>query len=134
MTPLEQAIADLGTDITSITTDHIAQLLQIQAEVQHEHDVQQALGAYQLALQNWQLNNQQRGWYGLPLLPRPEPEPMLVEFFKQAQNSAPDRLTAKQAYYAGIREGLRRVVSGPALDRFLAAVNTEEQNAIAGPS
>ena len=128
MTALEQAIAEVGKDISSVTPEHIAQLLQVQAEVQREHDVQRALAAYQLAVRNWQLNNDQRGYYGLPLLPKPEVPAIVTEYFQQVQNSRPDKLKPKQAYYAGMREGLRRSTSGKPMDQLLAEVSAEEQS------
>ncbi len=136
-TPLQQAISALfaaaGPGLKQLTPDQLNQLIAIQAANQSEHDVIEALKTFAVQFEANVLNNEQRGWYHLPLLP-PVPLPPIVESFMASIPALPQP-GPLDTFYAGMVEAIRSFVSAELQGPILAQIGQQARAAgvISGP-
>lgn len=134
----EKVIATLRAQVGDLAQwgpEHIRVLLATQTTSNDEAEFVRQLDEYNKQLESNALNNEQRGWYGLPLLPKPLPNAFLYQFVGNIKTKvdaipvSPDstKKNLQIAYFNGIKEGLRRAgISGVIID----AVDNEQKLAI----
>lgn len=138
LSAFEKKVATLRAQVGDLAQwgpEHIKVLLETETVANDEHQFVETLREYNNQLVSNALNNEQRGWYGLPLLPKPLPNAFLYQFIGNIKTKvdaipvSPDstKKNLQIAYFNGIKEGLRRQGAGSTI---IDAVDNEQKLAL----